>query len=245
MEGNRPNFISWRNREIFREGSVIWKDLYESVLLITSKGRLIKTSCCLYIMHANIVRVCSKSIHELATFTDHEGFWWYDWHFVYTKQQRVIVACNTQCQCHECQEWTLTVYNLVASTLSWHPVYLDEKTMTWPRFISYRCLVKGIWTLQVYQYKEILESDAVYCGTWLANYTVLDDIKIGINLRQSLRLHALCVTLKKVTNKLFGNVADFKCLLKAVTNHIKDSGKVGYIPFKILHTVFFSLIVLR
>jgi len=142
-------FINWRNTQIFREGPVIWKEFYESVLLITCKGCFIKASCCLYIMHANIVRVCSKAIHEMATFTDHEGFWWYDWHFVYIKQQRIIVSCNTQCRCHECQEGTLTVYNLrVASKVSWHPVYLDERTMTWPGCISYRRLVKGIWTLQ-------------------------------------------------------------------------------------------------
>jgi hypothetical protein len=79
----------------------------------------------------------------------------------------------------------------------------------------------------------------------MANYTVLDDIKIDINPRQSLRFNVLCITFKKISNKLFGNVTEFKYLLTAVKNHIKDSGKAGYIPFEILHTVFFSLRVLR
>jgi hypothetical protein len=97
----------------------------------------------------------------------------------------------------------------------------------------------------VYQYKEILENDAVYFCTKLANYTVLDDIKIDIDPRQRLRLHVLCITFKKTTNKLLGNVADFKYLLTAINIHIKNSGKACYIPFKIFHTLFFSLRVLR
>lgn len=141
-------FMNWANSHFVSKGPIIWKESYESVLLITCKGRFIKASCCLYIMHATILRVCSKAKHELATFTDHEGFWRYNWHFVYIKQQRIIVACNTQYQCHERQEWTLTVYSLFVSALSWHPVYLDERTVTWLGYIWYMCFVKGIWTLQ-------------------------------------------------------------------------------------------------